>query len=87
MQGNFLYLSQNRVMGMISSMRKKANLCELFPEANDTELDQIADILHGYCAAVWQIYEHLERKHPDVIDALMKSRSMKLKVDSPQIQH
>jgi len=51
---------------------------------SDGQIDELAEILHGYCSTVWRIYERLEREHPEVIDALMKTGSMKAKVDSSQ---
>jgi hypothetical protein len=67
---------------MISSMPKKITLRDLFPNVSDRELEEIGEILHGYCAIVWRIYERLEREHPEVVDELMKNRSINLKVDS-----
>jgi len=69
---------------MISSMSKRATLNDLFPDANDEEINEVAEILHGYCAVVWRIYERLERERPDVIDGLMKNSNIKGKVDSSQ---
>lgn len=69
-------------MDMISSMPKRVSLHDLFPDLGEQDITEIADILHGYCAVVWRIYERLERAHPEVIDGLMKTRSMKAKVDS-----
>ena len=66
---------------MISSMPKKITLHELFPAVGEEQLEEIAEVLHGYCAVVWRIYERLEREHPAVIDEFIKSRSMELKVD------
>jgi len=79
---NILYLSQNRAPGMISSMSKKITLRDLFPTATDQQIEEITDVLHGYCAVVWRIYERLEREHPEVIDDLLKNGTMKAKVDS-----
>jgi hypothetical protein len=81
-QGNFPYLSPNYPVGMISSMPKKITLRDLFPNVSDRELEEIGETLHGHCAVVWRIYERLEREHPEIIDDLMKSSSMKGKVDS-----
>ena len=67
---------------MISSMLKKVTLHDLFPGLPDGQIDEIAEILHGYCSTVQRIYERLEREHPEVIDGLMKTRTMKAKVDS-----
>ena len=67
---------------MIVSMPKRTILRDLFPDVSDEQLEDIAEILHGYCAVVWRIYERLEREHPEVIDDLFKNRSMKSKVDS-----
>jgi hypothetical protein len=63
-------------------MSKKVTLHDLFPDTSDEQINEIAEILHGYCSTVWRIYERLEREHPEVIDDLMKTRSMKPKVDS-----
>jgi hypothetical protein len=63
-------------------MPKKVTLRELFPDASDEQINDIAEILHGYSAVVWRIYERLERNHPEVIDDLMKGGSMKGKVES-----
>lgn len=67
---------------MISSMPTKVRLPDLFPGATDEQINEIAETLHGYCAVLWRIYERLEREHPEIIDDLMKNRSMKTKVDS-----
>ena len=67
---------------MIFSMPKKVILRDLFPEQTDEQIERIAEFLHGYCAVVWRIYERLEREHPEIIDELLKARSMKGKVDS-----
>jgi len=67
---------------MISVMQKKITLPGLFPDLNDQQINDVAEILHSYCATVWRIYERLEREHPEVIDDLMRTRSMKAKVDS-----
>jgi hypothetical protein len=67
---------------MISLMPKKVTLRDLFPEMTEQQIGEIAEVLHGYCAVVWRIYERLEREHPEIIDGLMKTRSMKGKVDS-----
>lgn len=69
---------------MISSMSKRITLRDLFPDVSEEQIDEIAEILHGYCDVARRIYERLEREHPEVIDDLMKSRSMKGKVDSSQ---
>jgi hypothetical protein len=66
---------------MISFM-PKVTLRDLFPGMTDERIGEIAEALHGYCAVVWRIYERLEREHPEIIDDLMKTRSMKGKVDS-----
>jgi hypothetical protein len=79
---NIPYLSRNRVVDMIPSMPKRATLQDLFPDASVEQIKEIADILHGHCAVVWRIYERLEREHPEVIDDLIRTRSMKAKVDS-----
>ena len=63
-------------------MPKKVTLPDLFPGLSDEQVNEIAEILHGYCAVVWRIYERLEREHPEIIDDLMKTRSMRAKVDS-----
>jgi hypothetical protein len=69
-------------MGMISFMPKEVTLLDLFPNMSEQQINEIADVLHGYCAVVRRIYERLEKEHPEVIDDLMKNRSMKAKVDS-----
>ena len=69
---------------MISFMTQKITLHDLFPDLSDGQIEEIAELLHGYCSTVWQIYERLERERPEVIDALMKNRSMNAKVDSSQ---
>ena len=71
-------------MRMICFMAEKTTLHELFPDAGEEKVDEIAELLHGYCDVVWRIYERLEREHPKVIDDLMRSRNMKAKVDSPK---
>jgi hypothetical protein len=82
--GNIPYLSRLETAGMISSMSKKIELHDLFPNLSDRELEEIADVLHQYCTIVWRIYERLEQEQPEVIDGLMKNRSMKTKVDSSE---
>jgi hypothetical protein len=67
---------------MISSMPRKITLRQLFSGVSEKELDEITDVLHGYLAVAWRVYERLEREHPEVIDALMENRRMKGKVDS-----
>ena len=67
---------------MISFMPKRTTLPDLFPGMTDDEINEIAEILHGYCSTVWRIFERLEREHPGVIDDLIKTRNMKAKVDS-----
>jgi len=79
---NFPYLSPNCGLGMISSMPKKITLKELFPDVSERQLEEIAEVLHGYCAVVRRIYERLERDRPGVIDDLVQNRSMEVKVDS-----
>jgi|HubBroStandDraft_4_1064222.scaffolds.fasta_scaffold310064_1 hypothetical protein len=71
-------------MGMISSMPKKVMLPDVFPDLSQQQINEIAEILHGYCSTVWRIYERLEREHPEIIDDLIKTRNMKAKVDSPK---
>lgn len=56
----------------------------LFPGLSDVELTEVAETLHGYCAIAWRIYERLKRERPELIDELMQSRTMKVKVDSAQ---
>ncbi|HEY6763220.1 MAG TPA: hypothetical protein VI386_00485 [Candidatus Sulfotelmatobacter sp.] len=63
-------------------MQKKVTLPVLFPDLNEQQINDVAETLHGYCTTVWRIYERLEREHPEVIDDLMRNRSMKAKVDS-----
>jgi hypothetical protein len=67
---------------MISFMPKKVPLTDLFPNMSDEQVDEIAEVLHGYCAVVWRIYERMERERPEVIDGLVEASSMKGKVDS-----
>jgi hypothetical protein len=62
-------------------MSKRVTLPELFPNLSEEQIADIADILHGYCAAVLRIYVRLEREHPEVLDHLMKAGTMKAKVD------
>jgi hypothetical protein len=69
---------------MISCMSKKVTLRDLFPDQPEEQIEDIAEVLHGYCAIVWRIYERLEREHPEVIDEFIRARSMKGKVDSPE---
>jgi hypothetical protein len=66
---------------------KQKALAALFPGASEEQLKDIAETLHGYCATVWRIYERLEREHPDLIDELIRNRSMKGKVDSYKPTH
>jgi hypothetical protein len=80
--GHKLRLSGNEAVGMISYMAKRVTLRELFPDQSEEQIDRIAEFLHSYCAAVWRIFERLEREEPDVIDELIRARSMKGKVDS-----
>lgn len=75
-------LSWNRGTGMISSMPKQVTLRDLFPDESEQQIERIGEFLHGYCSSLWRIFERLEREHPEVIDELMKARSMKGKVDS-----
>lgn len=82
--GNILYLSENSAVCMISFMTQKITLHGLFPDLRDGQIEEIAELLHGYCSTVWRIYERLEREHPEIIDDLMKTSSMKAKVDSSQ---
>jgi hypothetical protein len=63
-------------------MPRKVTLRQLFPDVSEKQLDEIAEVLHGYLAVAWRVYERLEREHPEVIDALMENRRMKVKVDS-----
>jgi len=67
---------------MIPWMSKKINLLDLFPDKNVAEIDGIARVLHGHCEVMSRIYTRLERERPQIIDDLMKSRSMNVKVDS-----
>jgi DNA-directed RNA polymerase specialized sigma subunit len=69
-------------MDMISSMSKKVTLSDLFPNMSEQQIDEISELLHGYCSTVWRIYQRLEREHPKVIDDLIKTGNMKAKVDS-----
>ena len=66
---------------MISFMSKELELHDLFPKATNDQLSEIAEVLDGYCEVVWRVYERLERKHPELIDDLLKNRTMKAKVD------
>jgi hypothetical protein len=47
--GNNLYLSRNRIAGMIFSMPKKITLPDLFPNMSEQQINEIAEILPGYC--------------------------------------
>ncbi len=67
---------------MISSMSKKVTLRDLFPDQSEEQIDRIGEFLHGYCTAVWRIFERLEREEPEAIDELIRARNMKGKVDS-----
>jgi hypothetical protein len=71
---------------MILCMATKPTLRDLFPEASEEQIERIGEFIHGYCSVVWRIYERLKREHPEVIDELMRNRSMKVKakVDSSQ---
>ena len=64
------------------SMASRVTLRDLFPNETEEGLGRIAEFLHGYCAVVWRIFERLEQEHPEIIDELLKARSMKGKVDS-----
>jgi hypothetical protein len=64
------------------SAKRRACLKPLFPDVSEDQLDEVAETLHAYCATVWRIYERLKRERPEVIDELMRSRTMKGKVDS-----
>lgn len=65
----------------LMSDQQRSRLRLLFPALSTAELSDVAEILHGYCAVVWRIYERLKRERPEVIDELMRSRTMKAKVD------
>jgi hypothetical protein len=65
-----------------ASQTSTEKLRVVFPHLSEAELCGLAEILHGYCAIVWRIYERLARDHPSIIDELMRSRSIKGKVDS-----
>jgi len=65
-------------------MPKRVTLKELFPNESDEQIERIGEFLHTYCAIVWRIFERLEREHPEVIDELMRARTMKGKVDPPK---
>jgi hypothetical protein len=69
---------------MIFLMPKRIILSELFPDVSKEQLEEITEFLSDYFAVVWRIYERLEREHPEVIDSLIKNRTMKAKVDSPK---
>jgi hypothetical protein len=65
-----------------ASQTSTEKLRVVFPHLSEAELSGLAEILHGYCAIVWRIYERLARDHPSIIDELVRSRSIKGKVDS-----
>lgn len=69
---------------MILPMPRKSTLRELFPDVSEKQLEEIAEFMSEYFAVMWRIYERLEQEHPEVIDSLMKNRTMKAKVDSPR---
>jgi len=69
---------------MIPPMPRKCTLRELFPDVKEKQLEEIAEFMSGYFAVMWRIYERLEQEHPEVIDSLIKNRTMKAKVDSPK---
>ena len=56
----------------------------LFPELSEDEFKDVAETLNRYCSTVWRIYERLKQEHPEVIDELMRNRTMKAKVDSSE---
>ena len=68
------------------SIRSKPNdkLQRLFPLLRDDQLKDVAETLQGYSAIVWRIYQRLLLERPEVIDELMRRRSIKGKVDSSQ---
>jgi hypothetical protein len=66
----------NEVSGQAEKLRA------LFPHLPADQLNDVAETLHGHCAIAWRIYERLQREHPEVIDELMRNRTMKGKVDS-----
>jgi len=59
-------------------------LQHLFPRLRDDQLKDVAETLHGYSTIAWRIYQRLLREQPEVIDELMRRRSIKGKVDSSQ---
>jgi hypothetical protein len=63
----------------------RLDLKTLFPNLPDDELLEVEETLRSYCVTAWRIYERLERECPEVIDELLKDRTMKVKVDSPHI--
>lgn len=64
------------------SERQRVRLQSLFPGLSDGDLNHMGETLGAYCATVWRIYERLKREHPEIIDELMRTRTMKGKVDS-----
>ena len=70
--------------GRAFSDEQRIRLSNLFPGLSDSDLGDVAETFYGYCAIVWSIYERLKRERPEVIDELMRSRTMKGKVDSRQ---
>lgn len=72
----------SRIEPMESHQTQSKKLRALFPNLPEPQLAEVAETLHGYCAIVWRIYERLQREDPSVIDALMRSRRIKGKVDS-----
>lgn len=84
---NIPHLSPNFVEAMIFFMSKKITLRDLFSDVDDQCLEEIAEVLHGYCVVVRRIYERLERERPEVIDDILKNGRMNSKVDQSKNQN
>ncbi len=62
----------------------RITLPELFPDLNEQQLKDLAEVLDRYCNIVRRIFERLERENPKLIDDLVRTRTMKAKVDSSE---
>ena len=58
---------------------------KLFPNLPDEELEEIKEVLAGYIASVWRIYERLERENPEILDHLMDKRRKEKKQENQSI--
>lgn len=57
-------------------------LADISVDLTEEERRAFEHKFHRYCAIVLCIYERLERQRPDLIDELLRNRSMKTKVNS-----